>query len=145
MSRPTGRVVGIIKRNWRPLCGMLSKSQIKEVSRSFVCCQCTFLLKIYIYSYSFSSFPCLQARRHLFTPADRRIPRIRIETRQASTLEGQRIIVAIDGWPRNSRYPNVSLKYKIIFFSVMYPLDFYKIIVLIWGCTNNSIMVDNLQ
>nr|XP_056717723.1 exosome complex exonuclease RRP44 [Euleptes europaea] len=76
MLRPTGRVVGIIKRNWRPFCGMLCKSQIKE------------------------------ARRHLFTPADRRIPRIRIETRQASTLEGQRIIVAIDGWPRNSRYPN---------------------------------------
>ncbi|NWY41399.1 RRP44 exonuclease, partial [Sylvia atricapilla] len=76
MLRPTGRVVGIIKRNWRPYCGMLSKSQIKE------------------------------ARRHLFTPADRRIPRIRIETRQADTLEGQRIIVAIDGWPRNSRYPN---------------------------------------
>ncbi|KAL8189938.1 UNVERIFIED_CONTAM: exosome catalytic subunit dis3 [Gekko kuhli] len=76
MLRPTGRVVGIIKRNWRPFCGMLAKSQIKE------------------------------ARRHLFTPADRRIPRVRIETRQASTLEGQRIIVAIDGWPRNSRYPN---------------------------------------
>ncbi|XP_027569334.1 exosome complex exonuclease RRP44 [Pipra filicauda] len=76
MLRPTGKVVGIIKRNWRPYCGMLSKSQIKE------------------------------ARRHLFTPADRRIPRIRIETRQAETLEGQRIIVAIDGWPRNSRYPN---------------------------------------
>ncbi|XP_066476116.1 exosome complex exonuclease RRP44 [Tiliqua scincoides] len=76
MLRPTGKVVGIIKRNWRPFCGMLSKSHIKE------------------------------ARRHLFTPADRRIPRIRIETRQASVLEGQRIIVAIDGWPRNSRYPN---------------------------------------
>ncbi|OXB66932.1 hypothetical protein ASZ78_014093 [Callipepla squamata] len=76
MLRPTGKVVGIIKRNWRPFCGMLCKSQIKE------------------------------ARRHLFTPADRRIPRIRIETRQADKLEGQRIIVAIDGWPRNSRYPN---------------------------------------
>ncbi|KAH0624466.1 hypothetical protein JD844_031929 [Phrynosoma platyrhinos] len=76
MLRPTGRVVGIIKRNWRPYCGMLSKSQIKE------------------------------SRRHLFTPADRRIPRIRIETRQSSTLEGQRIIVAIDGWPRSSRYPH---------------------------------------
>ncbi|XP_066562657.1 exosome complex exonuclease RRP44 [Amia ocellicauda] len=74
--KPTGRVVGIIKRNWRPFCGMLSKSQIKE------------------------------ATRHLFTPADRRIPRIRIETRQASALEGQRIIVAIDGWPKHSRYPN---------------------------------------
>ncbi|XP_064126115.1 exosome complex exonuclease RRP44 isoform X2 [Loxodonta africana] len=76
MLKPTGRVVGIIRRNWRPYCGMLSKSDIKE------------------------------SRRHLFTPADKRIPRIRIETRQASTLEGRRIIVAIDGWPRNSRYPN---------------------------------------
>ncbi|KAL6481759.1 hypothetical protein MHYP_G00098390 [Metynnis hypsauchen] len=76
MLKPTGRVVGIIKRNWRPFCGMLNQSQIKE------------------------------ATRHLFTPADRCIPRIRIETRQASTLVGQRIIVAIDGWPRNSRYPN---------------------------------------
>ncbi|XP_026971884.1 exosome complex exonuclease RRP44 isoform X3 [Sagmatias obliquidens] len=76
MLKPTGRVVGIIRRNWRPYCGMLSKSDIKE------------------------------SRRHLFTPADKRIPRIRIETRKASTLEGQRIIVAIDGWPRNSRYPN---------------------------------------
>ncbi|KAG1933606.1 exosome complex exonuclease RRP44 [Pimephales promelas] len=74
--KPTGRVVGIIKRNWRPFCGMLSQSQIKE------------------------------ATRHLFTPADRRIPRIRIETRQAATLVGRRIMVAIDGWPKNSRYPN---------------------------------------
>ncbi|XP_041937482.1 exosome complex exonuclease RRP44 [Alosa sapidissima] len=73
--KPTGRVVGIIKRNWRPYCGMLNVSQIQE------------------------------STRHLFTPADRRIPRIRIETRQAATLAGQRIMVAIDGWPKNSRYP----------------------------------------
>ncbi|KAI7810659.1 putative exosome complex exonuclease RRP44 [Triplophysa rosa] len=76
VRKPTGRVVGIIKRNWRPFCGMLSQSQIKE------------------------------ATRHLFTPADRRIPRIRIETRQAATLVGQKIMVAIDGWPKSSRYPN---------------------------------------
>lgn len=75
-KKPTGKVVGIIKRNWRPFCGMLNVSQIKE------------------------------STRHLFTPADRRIPRIRIETRQASTLTGQRIMVAIDGWPKDSRYPN---------------------------------------
>ncbi|XP_023183752.1 exosome complex exonuclease RRP44 isoform X2 [Xiphophorus maculatus] len=74
--RATGKVVGIIKRNWRPFCGMLNVSQIKE------------------------------STRHLFTPADRHIPRIRIETRQASTLAGQRIMVAIDGWPKDSRYPN---------------------------------------
>lgn len=58
----------------------------------------------------------LQSTRHLFTPADRRIPRIRIETRQASTLVGQRIMVAIDGWPKNSRYPNVSLNpFRLMF------------------------------
>lgn len=74
--KPTGKVVGIIKRNWRPFCGMLNLSHIKE------------------------------STRHLFTPADRRIPRIRIETRQASALAGQRIMVAIDGWPKHSRYPN---------------------------------------
>ncbi|MEQ2256264.1 exosome catalytic subunit dis3, partial [Ilyodon furcidens] len=74
--KATGKVVGIIKRNWRPFCGMLNASQIKE------------------------------STRHLFTPADRCIPRIRIETRQASTLVGQRIMVAIDGWPKDSRYPN---------------------------------------
>lgn len=30
--KPTGKVVGIIKRNWRPFCGMLNVSHIKEVS-----------------------------------------------------------------------------------------------------------------
>lgn len=49
----------------------------------------------------------LQTVKHLFVPAERRIPRIRIETRQAHTLKGQRIVVAIDSWPRTSRYPLV--------------------------------------
>lgn len=38
-------------------------------------------------------------------PAERKIPKIRIETRQYTVLCKQRIIVAIDSWPRNSRYP----------------------------------------
>lgn len=46
--------------------------------------------------------------RHIFVPAERKIPKVRIETRQADALIGQRIIVAIDAWPRNSRYPLVS-------------------------------------
>lgn len=43
--------------------------------------------------------------RHLFIPAERKIPKIRIETRQAEILSKQRIIVALDSWPRMSRYP----------------------------------------
>ena len=36
---------------------------------------------------------------------DKRIPKIRIRTRQASELLGKRIVVAIDSWDRTSRYP----------------------------------------
>ena len=72
---PTGRVVGIIKRNWRQYCGMLQVSDLTD------------------------------ATRHLFIPAEKRIPKIRIETRQAQALKSQRIVVAIDCWPRDSRYP----------------------------------------
>ncbi|XP_058120010.1 exosome complex exonuclease RRP44 [Anopheles ziemanni] len=72
---PTGRVVGIIKRKWRQYCGILLPSHIPG------------------------------STRHIFVPAERKIPRIRIETRQAATLLSQRIIVAIDQWPRHSRYP----------------------------------------
>ncbi|KAK5968788.1 DIS3 exosome endoribonuclease and 3'-5' exoribonuclease [Trichostrongylus colubriformis] len=72
---PTAKVVGIMKRNWRPYCGILMRSQLKG------------------------------GRRHLFCPSNRLIPRIRIETEQADILEHQRIVVSIDQWPRDSRYP----------------------------------------
>lgn len=75
LLQPTGRVVGIIKRNWRPYCG------------------------------TFLPLPSMKGNRHTFIPADKRIPRIRVETRQASTLVGKRIIVSIDSWPRSSRFP----------------------------------------
>ncbi|XP_068631124.1 exosome complex exonuclease RRP44 isoform X2 [Battus philenor] len=72
---PTGKVVGIIRRKWRQYCGILKPSK----------------------------FP--GATRHLFTPAERKIPHVRIETRQSDVLASQRILVALDSWPRNSRYP----------------------------------------
>ncbi|GAB1867172.1 Exosome complex exonuclease RRP44 [Camponotus japonicus] len=72
---PTGKIVGIIRRKWRQYCGILQPSPIKGNVR------------------------------HLFVPAERKIPKIRIETRQAEILSKQRIIVALDSWPRNSRYP----------------------------------------
>ncbi|KYM94946.1 Exosome complex exonuclease RRP44 [Cyphomyrmex costatus] len=72
---PTGKIVGIIRRKWRQYCGILQPSAIKTNVR------------------------------HLFVPAERKIPKIRIETRQAEILSKQRIIVALDSWPRNSKYP----------------------------------------
>ncbi|CAJ0584354.1 unnamed protein product, partial [Mesorhabditis spiculigera] len=72
---PTAKVVGIIRRNWRPYCGILIPSIRKE------------------------------GRHHLFCPSERLIPRVRIETEQADFLSHQRILVAIDCWPRDSKYP----------------------------------------
>ncbi|KAG8039028.1 hypothetical protein G9C98_003335 [Cotesia typhae] len=73
---PTGKIVGIIRRKWRQYCGILQPSAVKENVK------------------------------HLFVPAEKKIPKVRIETRQSETLSSQRIIVAIDSWPRNSRYPS---------------------------------------
>lgn len=78
--KPTGKVVGIIRRKWRQYCGIIQKdgSETSTVQ--------------------------------LFVPSDQRIPKIRIETRQFAFLKTQKIIVGIDSWPRYSRYPNVSYK-----------------------------------
>ena len=78
---PTAKVVGIIKRNWRPFCGTLD---IKSVSES-------------------NTVSSLQTV--FFWSMDKRIPKIRVRTRQAKQLTGKRIIVAIDSWPRDSKYP----------------------------------------
>ena len=43
--------------------------------------------------------------RVLCVPVDRRLPKIRIQTRQAPALADQRLVVAIDAWPADSPYP----------------------------------------
>lgn len=75
LVQPTGKIVGVIKRNWRPYCGTL--------------------LPLHD----------MKGTHHTFVPAERRIPRIQLETRQGSALLGKRIVISIDAWPRSSRYP----------------------------------------
>jgi exosome complex exonuclease DIS3/RRP44 len=42
----------------------------------------------------------------LFVSKDRRFPKIRIQTRQLENLLDKRIIVSVDSWDRQSRYPS---------------------------------------
>lgn len=42
----------------------------------------------------------------LFVSKDARIPKIRIQTRQLENLLDKRIVVAVDSWDRQSRYPS---------------------------------------
>ena len=78
---PTGRVVGIIKRNWRQYCGTIDASSIQEKAGS-------------------------GPQNVFFWPLDKTIPKIRIRTRQFNILKGKRIIVAVDYWEKGSKYPS---------------------------------------
>lgn len=75
---PTGRVVGILQRNWREyVASFASDEQISE-----------------------------KGGKVLVIPWDYRIPKIRISTRQVEKLKDQRIVVRIDSWEIDSQYPN---------------------------------------
>ncbi|KAJ9057333.1 exosome catalytic subunit dis3, variant 2 [Entomophthora muscae] len=81
-SRPQGKVVGVIKRNWRPYCGFIDKATVQ------------------------GEFESVGASRLvLFFPLDSRVPKIRMRTSQAGKLLSQRILVMADQWPVDSMYP----------------------------------------
>ncbi|KAJ5086626.1 hypothetical protein NUU61_007933 [Penicillium alfredii] len=80
--QPTAKVVGVIKRSWRQYVGHVDPNSTGSQSASGRRQQMVFLL-----------------------PMDKRVPKIRVRTRQASDLLDQRILVTIDSWDRNSRYP----------------------------------------
>ncbi|KAK9765188.1 exosome catalytic subunit dis3 [Basidiobolus ranarum] len=80
-AQPTGKVVGIIRRNWRPYCGFIEKKSVRIANNSTT------------------------PQNVLFVPIDQRIPKIKIRTRQAHSLLGQRIIVSIDSWAKDTTYP----------------------------------------
>ncbi|TFK48126.1 RNB-domain-containing protein [Heliocybe sulcata] len=81
-KQPTGRVVGIVKRNWRAYVCHIDSTSLSNVSATSLSQQTVFA-----------------------TPVSRLLPRIRLRTRQAPQLLGQKILVTIDSWPVTSRYP----------------------------------------
>lgn len=81
-AQPTARVVGIIKRNWRQYVGHIDPSSASKSSS--------------------------QGRKQdnvFLIPMDKKIPKIRLRTRQVSELLGKRLLVTIDSWDRDSRHP----------------------------------------
>ena len=79
--QPTARVVGVIKRNWRQYVGHVDSSSGSAANQS-------------------------RKQQTIFLiPMDKRIPKIRLRTRQADELLGKRVLVTIDSWDQESRYP----------------------------------------
>jgi exosome complex exonuclease DIS3/RRP44 len=80
--QPTAKVVGVIKRNWRQYVGHIDPSSASKSST--------------------------QGRKQdnvFLIPMDKKIPKIRLRTRQVSELLGKRLLVTIDAWERDSRHP----------------------------------------
>ncbi|XP_044058525.1 DIS3-like exonuclease 1 [Siniperca chuatsi] len=78
---PTGRVVGILQRNWRDyVVTFPPREGTQSQSRN--------------------------SQRILAVPWDHRIPKIRISTQQADALQDHRVVVRIDSWESTSLYPN---------------------------------------
>jgi exosome complex exonuclease DIS3/RRP44 len=86
-ARPTGRVVGIIRRNWRTrgYCGSLEPAREGAEARRAAAGAAT---------------------SALFVPVERRFPKVRLRTRQAGHLAGMRVVVVIDDWAADSPYPS---------------------------------------
>lgn len=81
--QPTARVVGVVKRNWRQYVGHIDPSSASKAASS-------------------------QGRKQdsvFLIPMDKKIPKIRLRTRQVSELLGKRLLVTIDAWERDSRHP----------------------------------------
>jgi exosome complex exonuclease DIS3/RRP44 len=92
-ARPTGKVVGIVRRAWRPrgYAGSLDPRDVGLAPRTRGA-----LIE-----------PVSDGRTvsALFVPVERRFPKIRIHTRQAQTLSDKRLVVAVDGWDADSPFP----------------------------------------
>ena len=76
---PTGKVVAVVTRRWKAYSASFTKK---------------------------SAAVSMGQQRILVCPYDRRIPKVRIVTSQASSFIGKRIVIRIDNWPSNSQYPN---------------------------------------
>ncbi|UKZ92240.1 uncharacterized protein TrAFT101_007202 [Trichoderma asperellum] len=80
--QPTAKVVGVVKRNWRQYVGHIDPSTANKGPSQGRKLDSVFLI-----------------------PMDKKIPKIRLRTRQVSELLGKRLLVTVDSWDRDSRHP----------------------------------------
>lgn len=78
--QPTARIVGIQRRSWRYYVGQIDPSLVDEAGNAVRDC-----------------FVILM---------DKQLPRIKIRTRKAAELVGQRIVVVVDQWTTTLRFPH---------------------------------------
>ncbi|KAJ1403818.1 hypothetical protein B484DRAFT_404970, partial [Ochromonadaceae sp. CCMP2298] len=91
-----GRVVGVIKRNWRQYAGSLDLTSATAIAPSGAAGGG---------GGDADAGGADEASRVQFVPVDKRAPRVWVSTRRLSQLAGCRLLVAIDAWPSHSLLP----------------------------------------
>jgi exosome complex exonuclease DIS3/RRP44 len=105
MRRPTGRVVGVIRRSFRQnYCGSIyTVSSLEEDDDTAIeprkRTEREAIADEHEVEHSDGTTTCV------FFAVDGRVPPILLRTSQRDRLLGHRILVAIDSWPVDSRYP----------------------------------------
>lgn len=80
--QPTAKVVGVSRRSWRYYVGQIAPTSVSQDHDA-----------------GNAAKPCFVVLM------DKVLPRLRIRTRRAKELLGQRIVVAVDSWPSTSKFP----------------------------------------
>ena len=100
-KKPTGRVVGIMRRNFRKnYCGSIhSVSGRKNLDKENEVSNRDKMAKEHEKEHSNGTITCI------FFAVDARIPPVLVRTTQRDRLVGKRILISIDSWPSNSQFP----------------------------------------
>lgn len=110
-KRPTGKVVGIMRRNFRKnYCGSIHSIASKVLAQSDINKGKTgdvsnllspkdLTAKKYEVEHEDGTITCV------FYAVDARVPPVLVRTTQRERLIGKRILIAIDSWPSDSEYP----------------------------------------
>lgn len=96
-KRPTGVVVGILKRTWKPCTGMLVSYP------EFFSSVPMDTTNVSNNNKSDSSDNEKTATRMIFIPTDTRFPKVRVQTLRPSAFENQRVLITIDRWSKFSK------------------------------------------
>eukprot|EP01104_Vermistella_antarctica_P002218 TRINITY_DN1239_c0_g1_i1.p1 TRINITY_DN1239_c0_g1~~TRINITY_DN1239_c0_g1_i1.p1 ORF type:complete len:1420 (+),score=301.75 TRINITY_DN1239_c0_g1_i1:275-4534(+) len=102
---PTGRIVGIMQRNWRPYVATLQLEQSRETGSGGDGGSAGEKGGKTRHQVDGVGQATSHMRNVLVVPMDKKIPKIRIGTRQAVQLSNARIVVTLDSWDTDSHYP----------------------------------------
>jgi exosome complex exonuclease DIS3/RRP44 len=99
------RVAGIIRRNWRKYAGSVDSRPLAAAITTDLSASSSSSSSSAITTNNEEPEAMAQSASYLFVPVDKKVPRVGIESRDITKLDGFRFLVSVDSWPRHSMFP----------------------------------------